>query len=375
MRLSLKYPDVHLKPRSTLIFFDEIQNCPGAMVSLKSFTIDGRFDVIASGSLMGVNYKEVSSYPVGHVNIFRMRSMDFEEFLWAKGVKDTEIGYVRSCIRNREPMDEFVLDVINGYHKEYLPVGGMPEAVAAFISTKNFHDVRTVHSEINEMCLSDVAKYAPAAEKAKVAACFRSIPAQLANDNKRFRYVNVVEGTNANSKTFGSSLERLREAGLVEYCHNLQEPTMPLAANIRPDAFKLCFHDTGLPTSMRGSSVGAAILDDDLMVNKGGIMENAVGEALAKNGVALAYFERKGRLEVDFIMEVDGAVTALEVKSGNNRQSKSLRSVMSDRYGVKRGIKLERSNICTDDDGVEHYPLFAASFVECLGKDTDKNMG
>lgn len=372
MNLSIKYSKIPLEPGSTLIFFDEIQNCPSAIVSLKSFTIDGKYDVIASGSLLGVNYKEVSSYPVGCVDIIRLRSMDFEEFLWADGMKQEHIDKVRSCISKKTPIDKFVLDAFNDLHRYYMLVGGMPAAVKTYLETKNFQKVRAVQDKINEMYLSDVAKYAPKLEKANAGGCFRSIPAQLAKNNKRFSYSDVIHGTNSNAKTLGGSLAWLRDAGLVYYCYNLQEPALPLASNIRLNSFKLYMHDTGLLLSMMEDTTSVAILNDDIYVNGGGIMENVVGEALVKNNIPLTYFERGGRLEIDFILGLGEDITALEVKSGNNRQSKSLDSIMSDKYKVKRGIKLERSNIYVDEKGIEHYPLFTASFIDCL--DSARNM-
>jgi predicted AAA+ superfamily ATPase len=365
--MSLTFDNIKLEPGSTLLFFDEIQNCPNALVSLKPFTIDGRYDVIASGSLLGVNYKEVLSYPVGYVNIIHMRSMDFEEYLWAIGVSNAHIKKIRSCISEKKQINEAVLKVFNTHYRQYLLVGGMPEAIKVYLKTKNFQDVRAVHKTIIEMYISDVAKYAPTPEKSRAAECFRSIPEQLAKNNKKFRYSDVSQGSNSNARMYGGSLAWLRDAGLVEYCYNLQEPAMPLAMNVRRDSFKLYLHDTGLLLSMLDNAVSLAILNDDVYVNAGGIIENAVGEALAKNGIPLTYFDKQGKLEVDFILITGTEVTALEVKSGNNRQSKSLDSMMSDKYKVKRGIKLEKTNIYVDEKGVEHYPLFTASFIECLG--------
>ena len=366
MRLSLAYPNVDLEPGSTLIFLDEIQSCPNAVVSLKSFTIDGKYDVIASGSLMGLNYKKIASYPVGYVNIMTMRSMDFEEFLWALGVKDDILDHVRKCIGDKVPIDDSVVDIIDGYFRQFMVVGGMPEAVVSFVKTKNFSYVRKIHSEINRMYLSDIAKYAPPSEKTKAAACLRSIVSQISKDNKRFNYSEVLGGKNSNASTLGGSLAWLNDAGLTEYCYRLNEPMLPLECNTDIEKFKVYYHDTGLLLSMMAKEIGVAVITDDSSVNKGALMENAVAEALIKNGVPLTYFTKANRMEIDFIVILGGTVTALEVKSGNNRQAKSLHSIMSAPYRLKRGIKLEKTNIYVDDEGVEHYPVFAAAFIRCI---------
>lgn len=371
MRLSLAYPGVDLEPGSTLIFFDEIQSCPNAVVSLKSFTIDGRYDVIASGSLLGLNYKKIPSYPVGYVNIMSMRSMDFEEFLWALGVKENITDYVKKCIGEKTAIDGAILKTMDDYFRQFILVGGMPEAVASFIKSKNFSYVRKIHSEINRMYLADIAKYAPPAEKAKAAACLKSIAAQLSKDNRRFRYSDVLGNKNSNASTLGGSLAWLNDAGLTEYCYRLTEPVMPLECNTDLEKFKIYFHDTGLLMSTMAEEVGIAVITGDASVNRGALMENAVAEALVKNDIPLTYFTKSNRTEIDFIIIAGGAVAALEIKSGNNRQAKSLHSIMSDPYHLERGIKLEITNICVDDDGIEHYPIFAASFIRHITKKHD----
>ncbi len=362
--LSIRFPKVNFVPGNLLIFLDEIQSCPNARVSLKSFSMDGRFDVIASGSLLGLNYKEVSSYPVGYETVAEMHSLDFEEFLWALGVGEQIISYVSDAIKKKIPIDTSVLEKMEEYYRWYGVVGGMPDAVNKFIETNSFGESFSAQRDIINGYMNDVTKYAPTADKNKIRSTFRSIPIQLAKGNKRFFYSDIEgSGPGDGSRTYGSSLSWLYDAGIVNYCYNIQEPAMPLASNIIQSSFKVYMKDTGLLMSMLEQGARVAFLDGDNKINRGGIVENLTADALVKKGIELTYFERKGKLEVDFILNPGGIVTALEVKSGNNRQSKSLETVMSEKYGVKRGIKLENTNIYVDEDNVEHYPLFAAAFL------------
>ena len=362
--LSIRFPHVRFEPGDLLIFLDEIQSCPKARVSLKSFSADGRFDVIASGSLLGLNYKEVSSYPVGYETEVELRSLDFEEFLWALGIGADIISYVSGAILEKKEIDGSVLEKMEEYYRWYAVVGGMPDAVNRFIETNSFGEVLSAKKDIISGYLNDISKYAAAFDKPKIKDTFRSIPVQLAKENKKFVYSDIDGHKAGNgSRTYGSSLSWLYDAGIVNYCYNVQEPSAPLASNVKLDSFKIYMKDTGLLISMMEPAAAVAILDGDMRINAGGIAENLTADAIAKKDIALTYFERKGRLEVDFILNIEGTITALEVKSGNNRQSKSLDAVMSGRYNVKRGIKLERTNIYVDENGVEHYPLFAAAFL------------
>jgi Predicted ATPase (AAA+ superfamily) len=363
-KLSIRYRDIRFEPGELLIFLDEIQNCPGARVSFKSFSMDGRFDVIGSGSLLGFNYKEVSLYPVGYENILEMYSLDFEEFLWALGISETNIAYISECICNKKPLDEYILNKVDEYYRWYTLVGGMPGAVNRYIKTNSFGEVLSVQKAIISGYMDDISKYAPKSDKVKIRNVFFSIPAQLGKNNKKFRYSVIIghkEGEGL--RDYGSALLWLYEAGIINYCHNLQEPVAPLVSNMMVDAFKIYMRDTGLLISMMESEVGIAILDGDMVINQGAIVENITADIISKKSVPLLYFEKKGKLEVDFVLNIKGIVTAVEVKSGNNRQSKSLDVLMSEKYKVQRGIKLEKSNIFVDDAGVEHYPLFAIEFL------------
>lgn len=367
-KMSLFFPDAKFIPGDTLIFLDEIQNCPDARTSFKFFTMDGRYDVIGSGSLMGVRYKEVSSYPAGYEDVIDMHSLDFEEFLWAMGVREDIIEDVRNSLAEKRPMDKLFLETFNEYFRWHMIVGGMPEAVEIFKETKHFGNVMKVQKRILDAYLDDVMKYAPDREKNRVIASFHSIPGQLAKSNKKFMFAKVEGKAGNGYDTYGNSLLWLKEAGVVTFCYNLHEPVLPLASNRKNNAFKVYMRDTGLLTAMMERGVAEAILQKDLEINEGAVMENIVADMLTKEGYDMFYFETKGTLEIDFILNLNGLAAAIEVKSGNNKQSKSLGSLMSDKYKVRRGIKLQNNNTFVDGGGVEHYPIFAAAFMRSMNE-------
>lgn len=367
-RLSVYFTDVNIKPYKTVIFLDEIQSCPNARVAFKSFSIDKRFDVIGSGSLLGVNYKEVSSYPTGYEKVIDLHSLDFEEFLWGVGVKEDLIEYLQNCYLNKKEVDESILAKFNEYFRWFILVGGMPKVVSTFLETNNFAKVLGLQRDIISSYLDDITKYAPSTEKTRAGKCFASIPNQLAKKNKKFKYTEI-ERDESSPKTVGArqyegSLTWLYDAGIVNYCYNLSEPALPLMANIKLDSFKLYVRDTGLLISMMEDGTQVAILNDDIYINEGSIIENICADIFAKNGKKLTYFERKGKLEIDFVFNVNGSSTAIEIKSGGNLLSKSLDSIVENYKCVSRYIKLENvCNVYVDDKKIEHYPLFFAMFI------------
>ena len=367
-KMSAYFPRIKFIPGDTLIFLDEIQNCPNARTSFKFFTIDGRYDVIGSGSLMGVRYKEVSSYPVGYEDTMDMSSLDFEEFLWAMDVKEDIIDIVRKDLIEKRPMDKMYFDMFNEYFRWHIIVGGMPETVVTFKETNHFGNVLNVQKDIIKLYLDDIAKYAPMNEKNRIVASFYSIPSHLARSSKRFMFAEVEGEEGSRYDTYGNSLLWLKEAGMIRLCYNLHEPALPLMSNRKNNSFKVFMQDTGLLTAMMEEGTATAILNKNLEINEGAVMENIVADMLTKEGYDLFYFEKNGTLEIDFILNLNGVATAIEVKSGNDKQSKSLRSMMSEKYKVKRGIKLQNNNVFVDDRNVEHYPIFAAAFMRSMNK-------
>ncbi len=364
MKLEVTFPDIEIKPGKTVLFLDEIQSCPNARVALKSFAMDKRIDVIASGSLLGLYYKEITSYPVGYEKIIDMYPLDFEEFLWAVGIKENLISKMKKCFENKTPIDEYILAQLNKQFRMFLIVGGMPRIVDEYVKEKSLGKVMNLQKSMIEDYKLDVVKYAETSIRQKVLNTFDSIPSQLSKKNKKFSYVNILGESNIGERKYSSSIEWLKNAGIINYCYNLTEPAAPLKANLRLDCFKIYVRDTGLLMSMYEEGIQKDILDDKLYINEGAILENVCAEEIQTRYNNIMYYEKKSQLEIDFILNIDGVVTAIEVKSGNNKQSKSLNSIVNNYRTVSRYIKLEKdTNIYVDNLGIEHYPLFMIMFI------------
>lgn len=365
MKLEVTFPEVNIQPNKTILFLDEIQSCPNARTALKSFALDGRIDVISSGSLLGLYYKEVSSYPVGYERIIDLYPLDFEEFLWGIGIKKETIEYVRNCFQDCKKMDDYILKQFYEQFKMYMLVGGMPNIVDEYIKTSSLSKVLTMQKAIVETYLLDVVKYADTNNKTKIINTFNSIPIQLSKKNKKFLYSEINENDKeASERKYATSIEWLKDAGIINFCYNLSELALPLISNIRLNCFKIYMRDTGLLIAMLEEGVQKAILDDNLYINEGALLENICSSELATRHNKLMYFERKSKLEIDFILNLDGKVTAIEVKSGNNKQAKSLTSIIQNYKTVTRYIKLEKDcNIYKDSNNIEHYPLFMIMFL------------
>lgn len=365
MKLEVTFPEVQIIPNETILFLDEIQSCPNARTALKTFSLDGRIDVISSGSLLGLYYKEVTSYPVGYERIIDMYPLDFEEFLWGIGIKKETIEYVRQCFEETKEVDEYILKQFSEQFKMYMLVGGMPNVVNEYINTSSLNKVITMQKAIVENYLIDIAKYAEKNNKQKIINTFNSIPIQLSKNNKKFRYSEILEDEeNIGERKYISAIGWLKDAGIINFCYNLSEPAIPLVSNIRQNCFKIYMRDTGLLISMFETGVQKAVMDEELYINQGAILENVCSEELKTRYDKIMYFERKSSLEIDFILNIDGKVTAVEVKSGNNKQAKSLNSILENYKTVTRYIKLEKDcNVYKDDNNIEHYPLFMIMFL------------
>ena len=358
-QITLTIPKANLVPNETIIFFDEIQECPNARTALKFFAIDKRFDVIASGSLLGINYKEVVSFPVGYTETLEMFSLDFEEFLWANGVSREGVSYLKEYFDKKETVPLATHEKMMELFKEYIVVGGMPRVVSEFVETHNFNIVLEIQKEIIRNYLEDIAKYAEGTEKAKARECFLSIPKQLAKDRKKFQYSLVHEGGTA--RKYERSLMWLYDAGLVNYCYNLALPELPLEGNSVNSQFKIYMNDTGLLISMLEEGSGKDIIDGNLGIYKGAIYENIIAEIFTKLGKKLYYFSFKDQLEIDFFIRYNNVATAVEVKAADNTKSKSLNSVI-EKWKVEKGIRLSAKNI-GEADKIECYPLYMAMFL------------
>ena len=322
-RISLFVTNAQLIPGKTLIFIDEIQACVKARTALKFLAIDGRFDVIASGSLLGIHYKspdddspaEDTSIPVGYEREVTMHALDFEEFLWACGVSEQAIGLLRAAFGAEQPLDAAILDRYQRYLREYLVVGGMPAVVRAFLKTNSFQAAHAEQGKILAAYEDDIDKYASNTERPKIRRLYYSIPRQLAKENTKFQYSKVERGGSA--RKYGDAINWLIDAGLVCGVSNVSLPELPLAAYEKQDEFKIYVSDTGLLTHMLGFETQAALASNTLKgTAKGGIYENLVFDLLHKRGHALWYFKRPDNTqEIEFLFEQDGGVVPVEAKA------------------------------------------------------------
>lgn len=358
-RISLTLRDVTFEPGETLFFFDEIQSCPNARTSLKAFAEDGRYDVIASGSLLGVMYKDVRSYPVGYEEYLEMFSLDFEEFLWARGYDTSAINSLYSFFKNVEKVPVSIHKNMMDLFREFLVVGGMPEAVSTFLETSNFQEVLKVQRAITKGYDLDITKYAVGAEKTQARECFLSIPKQLGRDYKKFKYADVERGGNA--RKFAGSLEWLRDAMIVNFCYNLEQVELPLEGNANPREFKVYMNDTGLLVSMLEEGSQKQIIDNELGIYKGAVYENCIAEMFTKKQKPLYYYAKNGRMEFDFVTRLDNEAVIIEAKAGRNRRSASLSWALQKGI-VKKAIKLSPGNL-GEHDGLLSIPLYMGMFL------------
>jgi len=358
-QISLRVPNSELVPNETLVFFDEIQNCPRARTALKFLAIDRRFDVIASGSMLGMHYKEVPSYPVGYVDTIEMYSLDFEEFLWANGVLPQSIYDIKQYYSNKEKIPFAMHERMMQLFKEFIVVGGMPRVVNEFVTTHNFAHVLRIQKSILVDYTDDIAKYAEGNEKAKARMCFLSIPKHLSKDYKKFQY-SLVEGKGT-ARKYGGSLMWLYDAGIINFCYNLASPELPLEGNAKSDVFKVYMRDTGLLMAMLEDGSQEDIIDGNLGIYKGAIYENIIADIFGKAGKKLYYFEHNSKIEMDFMIRLNNQAVAVEVKSAENTKSKSMTSIIEN-YGVKHGIKLSAKNVGSTGI-IDSYPLYLAMFL------------
>lgn len=358
-RMSASIPNIRLVPNETVIFLDEIQNCPRARTALKFLTIDGRFDVIASGSLLGINLKKVPSFPVGQVEHLEMHSLDFEEFCWANGMNKDGLAYVKELYDKKEQVPESVHTNMMDLFREYIIVGGMPAAVSLFVDTHNFAEVLKVQRGILQDYADDIAKYAESTEKVKARACFHSIPKQLAKDYKKFQYSVVEKGGTA--RKYAGSLHWLFDAGIINFCYNLSSPELPLEGNSKNDEFKVYMRDTGLLMAMLEDGSQADIIKGNLGIYKGAVYENIVADVFTKSSKKLYYYGIPNIIEIDFFIRQEGIAVGIEVKAADNTKSKSLTNLIG-HYGVSKGIRLSSKNIGVHNK-IENLPLYLVMYL------------
>ena len=344
--ISLIEPNFQFVPGETLIFFDEIQDCINCATSLKSFNIDGRYDVICSGSLMGINYKEIESNSVGNKQDYEMYSLDFEEFLWAKGYQDNQIEDLLEHMRSCTPLSKVQYDVMLENFKEYMVVGGMPAIVRRFIENKNFSGILEMQEQILLDYKEDITKYAEGLNQTRILNVYNKIPVFLGNKNKKFQISKVEHG--ARNREYVGTVDWLNNAGIINVCYCLEQPELPLKGNYNPDNYRIYFRDTSL---LIGSLDEEA--QEDLRNNKnfntykGAIYENIVADMLVKQGYQLYFYKNeKGTIEMDFFVRDTNSLIPIEVKA-NDEATVSLNNLIDNTTyrDIKYGIKLCNKNI------------------------------
>ena len=342
--ISLLNPDFKFIPGDTIFFFDELQACPNCATSLKFFKLDGRFDVICSGSLMGINYKEIESNSVGYKEDYEMHSMDFEEFLWAKGYSAEFVEELYGHMHNLKPLSALQMDVMLELFRDYVIIGGMPEVVDMYIKNKNFSGTLGIQKQLLKDYEEDITKYVDGLDKAKVKAVYNHISTFLAKENKRFQITKIAR--NARNRDYIGCVEWLADAGIINVCYCMNQPELPLKGNYDPKLYKIYFKDTGLLIASLDEEA-----QEDLRANKnlgtykGAIYENIVGDMLVKQGYQLYYYSNdRPAIEMDFFVRDADSLIPVEVKA-NDGATPSLNNLLKEskfpdiKYGIKLGYK------------------------------------
>lgn len=346
MMSALLGPSAVFKQGETVIILDEIQDCPEARTALKFFREDGRFDVIGTGSLLGVKGygKQPKSIPVGSETVIEMHPLDFEEFLWANGITPQIIDKLKEYFNEEKPVPEALHEKMRQLILQYTVVGGMPEVVDTFVKTKQMNSVLALQRDIVRSYEDDMVKYADDKDKSLIKECFRSIPKQLSKKNKKFQYSIVKKGGTASK--FQGSIQWIEDAGIIARCYNLDLPELPLDGNAIDDVFKVYMQDSGLLVSMLEDGTQFDILQGNLYGYKGAIFENLMADIFTKMGRKLYYYHKDSGLEIDFVIRYKGGATLIEVKAttGNTKSTKTILS-NPEKYHVAGAIKLGDYNV------------------------------
>ena len=356
--ISFKDPSLEFIPGKTLIFFDEIQKCINAATSLKSFKLDGRFDVICSGSLMGLSYKEIESVSTGHKIDYTMYSMDFEEFLWALGYKEGQIENLYECMKNLSPLSETQFNVLLDRFHQYMVLGGMPEVVKLFVDQKNYSGTLALQKQIILDYEEDITKYVEGLDKTKILNVFRKIPVFLGQDNKKFRISKVAHG--ARNREYTGVTDWLIDAGIVNISYCLNDLALPLKGNYDSDNYRMYFMDTGLLVASLDEESSKDLRDNkNFNTYKGAIYENIVGDMLKKSGYNLYFYKNEdGTQEVEFFVRDANNLIPIDVKATDGKV-KSIKSFIEDKNikDINFGIKLAEKNIGFENN-IYTFPYF-----------------
>lgn len=344
--ISIIKPNIRFEKGNTVIFFDEIQLCPKAMVSLKQFKLDGRFDVICSGSLMGINYNEIELNSVGYKEDYDMFSLDFEEFLWAKGYSEEQINDLLEHMINIKPFNEIELKIFKEYFDDYLLTGGMPAIVSRYIENNNFSGILKMQRQLLKDYEEDITKYAKGLEKGKILNIYRNIPYFLAKESKRYQITKISK--NARTRDYIGAIEWLSNAGIINMCYCLNQVELPLAGNYDLSKYKVYFGDVGLLiASLDEESQQDLRENKNFNTFKGAIFESIAGESLIKQGYKLFYFkDDRSQIEMDFFVRNKDSLIPIEIKSKDGATASLNNLITHDKYkDVKYGIKFGDKNI------------------------------
>lgn len=367
--ISLLNPKFKFIKNNTLILFDEIQEYPDAATSLKPFSEDGRFDVICSGSLLGVNYKKISSIPVGFKEDYVMYSLDFEEFLWANGYNDNQIEDIYNYMKNIMPLPETYLNVLRKLYRDYIFVGGMPEAVNLFIKNGTFSETFNVQKRIYKDYEDDITKYVEGLSVAKVKKIYRHISSQLAKDNHKFQISKLGHG--ARQREYEGTEEWLKDAGIINIAYNLEKLDLPFSSYEMSDYFRIYYADHSLfIANLDDESKEDLIINENYEIYNGALYESLVSEALIKSGFKLYFYKNiDATIELDFLIRVKNEMVPIEVKRNRGR-SVSLNYVLDNNEKVNFGLKLTNGNIGFENNKFT-FPYYLAFLLKRFFKETD----
>ena len=363
LSLRFRFPEMAIDPKRTLIFLDEIQECEEAITSLKFWALDDRYDVIASGSMLGIDYKRASSFPVGYVDFIDMHGLDFEEFLWSQNVDSELISELESMFVNHKPVPPAVHSRMMFLFRTFMATGGMPEVVREFAETGDFRLADRIQKEILMGYQYDIAHYASAEEKLKAEKCYLSLSRQLLNkENRKFQYKEVEK--NGKAQKFYSSIEWLIRADIIKLAHNVTVPCFDMEDYTIEDNFRAYTSDLSLLLAMRDFSLKKQIVENSLEgTTKGGIYECAIADILIKKGYRLWFYRNETKKqEIDFLIQKDGNVIPVEVKSSNTRAT-SLNSIMRNKTGIPIAFKLTDGNVGEPENGILSMPLYMSMFI------------
>lgn len=357
-------PSKQFIENDTLIIFDELQDFPDIATSLKFFKIDGRFDVICSGSLLGINYQSIESNSVGYKTDYEMFSLDFEEFLWAKGYDESTIQEMLEHMIQLKSFNEIEMSIYSSLFLDFCILGGMPAVVREYIEKGTFEGSIDIQKQLVADYKEDIRKYVDGMDQTRITNVFNHIPVQLAKDNKKFQITKVA--SNARFRDYRGCIEWLKDAGIINICYCMQFPELPLKGNYDESKYKIYFADSGLLVAMLDDEAQENLrVNKNLGVYKGALYENIVGEALVKAGYDLYYYKKdNSTLEQDFFVRNKENLIPVEVKATNGT-ARSLRTLIASNHypDIQFGIKFISGNIGLSNN-IYTFPYFCAFLLK-----------